>query len=147
MAGKSSDRDSEPMSRESQVFAEINQATANGPCGDWTSYHDQKCFKIIAAVGTQQEAMAACKQLDSHSTLPTIKSLDENTFIYNMVKPYASQATSIWLGTLYLSNTFQWVDHTAISYKNYAYPANIHNQCMQMSLHITTLTHQSYHSL
>jgi hypothetical protein len=29
---------------------------ANSPCGDWETYKDEKCFKVLDKVGTEEEA-------------------------------------------------------------------------------------------
>ncbi|XP_054166524.1 lymphocyte antigen 75-like [Oppia nitens] len=112
--------------------------TINGDCGDWISYHNQKCFKVIPKVGTYQEAFDTCSHYDRSSTLITIHSQTENDFLYNLVKPYAANVGGVWLGTIYKNNVFQWVDHKLIHFSKWAYgnphASTAHRDCAQMSL-------------
>ncbi|CAG2103508.1 unnamed protein product [Medioppia subpectinata] len=111
-----------------------NYVSASGHCtGGWTSYHDQKCFKIIdSVIGTAAEGMAACAKEDPKATLPTVWTAAENQFIYDMIKPYATKALSAWLGILHQGTTITWVDKSAMSYQNYVYTGQTHQECIQM---------------
>jgi hypothetical protein len=71
-------------------------------CGaDWVAYTDTKCFKVLEKKGTEDEAKANCSQVESSSTLITIGTKEEQTFLSNLLEKYNTVSESAWIGLEY----------------------------------------------
>lgn len=57
------------------------------PCGDWEAYKDEKCFKTFDNVGLQnyEDAKNTCNQNEIGATLVSIRSLEEQNFLFNFL--------------------------------------------------------------
>jgi hypothetical protein len=108
---------------------------ADSPCGDWELYKDEKCFKVLGKVGTEEEAEKICSQQENRSTLITIHSKDEQDFLSNLLFKTHNVVDSVWIGAKYSSNKFKWADDSDLSFTNWdnGSPSNTTDKaCVQM---------------
>jgi len=94
---------------------------ADSPCGDWEPYKgSEKCFKIIDEnLRTYDDAEKSCSQLENSSTLPIIRSKDEQDFLSNLLFKTHKAVDNVWIGIKYTSNKFKWIDDSELSYTNW----------------------------
>lgn len=67
-------------------------------CGDWEPFKNEKCFKFLSVVSTEDEAKTTCYQLDRTSTLIDIESGEEQDFVSSRVNRFQSMSDKVWLG-------------------------------------------------
>ncbi len=95
--------------------------TADSQCGDWEPYNDEKCFKILDKVGLQtyEDAQKTCHQQEISSSLISIRSLEEQEFLYNLFKTY-KVVDNAWIGAKYTANNYKWSDDSDLVFNNWA---------------------------
>jgi uncharacterized protein involved in tolerance to divalent cations len=104
-------------------------------CGDWEPYKDDKCFKIIDKVTSQDDAEKACTLLGNSSTLITIHSEEQQEFLSNLLFKTHKTVENVWIGAKYTSNKIKWNDNSDASFTNWAAgsPRNENGyECIQM---------------
>ena len=90
----------------------------NSACGDWVTYKDEKCFKMIKSVMPESDAIESCKK-KYESKLASIKTKDESDFMTNYLKTQ-SIADNVWIGIKKFNNTFKSFDETDLEFNNWA---------------------------
>jgi hypothetical protein len=94
---------------------------ADSPCGDWESYKDDKCFKIIdETLRNYDDAEKTCNQQENSATLVIIRSKDEQDFLSNLLFKTHKVIDNVWIGVKNTSNKFKWVDDSDLSFTNWA---------------------------
>jgi hypothetical protein len=108
----------------------------DSPCGDWESYKDEKCLKIIdETLRTYDDAEKICNQQENSASLVIIRSKDEQDFLSNLLFNTHKVLDNVWIGVKYTSNMFKWIDDSDLSFTNWAEgnPRNkTDNTCVQM---------------
>ncbi len=92
---------------------------ADSPCGDWETYKDEKCFKVLDKVGTEEEAEKICSQQENNSTLITIHSKDEQDFLSNLLFKTHKVVDAVWIGAKFSSNKFKCSDDSDIIFSDW----------------------------
>ena len=68
------------------------------PCGDWDLYKDEKCIKVFADTLAYENAVKACHLVAADATLLTIRSVEEQTFMENLLFQTHKVHDAVWLG-------------------------------------------------
>ena len=115
----------------------LDNCASDSDCGDWTSYKDEKCFKVFDSESTELEAEGGCGRLGSGSVLARIKTAEEQELIHKYLKA-TNIANNVWIGIKKTENTFKWLDETDVKYTNWAKDRPINNSndynCVEISL-------------
>jgi len=107
----------------------------HSPCGDWEPYKDEKCFKVLDKVGTEEEVVKICSQQENRLTLITIHSKDEQDFLSNFLFKTHKVVDAVWIGAKYSSNKLKWADDSDLSFTNWdnGSPSNTADKaCVQL---------------
>jgi hypothetical protein len=108
---------------------------ADSPCGDWEPYKEEKCFKIFDKVGLQtyEDAEKACHQQENSSSLISIRFLEEQEFVSNLLKTH-KVPNDVWIGVKYTNNKYKWTDDSDLVFTNWAQgsPKNQSYHCVQL---------------
>ena len=113
-----------------------SEVRADGLCGVWDSYKDEKCFNVLTNAGPQpyDTAKALCDK--QNGTLVQITSAEEQTFLTDLVYNKHKVVDDVWIGVKRVGKGFKWeLDDTDVSYTNWAVgaPSNASGEdCVQM---------------
>jgi len=96
-------------------------AASDSLCGDWQTYREEKCIKIIdeEKLVTFEDANKSCSQIDNSSGLITIHSKEEQDFISEYLFKTHKLVDNVWIGLRNISKTFEWTDTSNIQYTNW----------------------------
>ncbi len=97
-------------------------ASAENVCGDWATYKEEKCIKVIDSAGTQsfENAVKTCAAHDG-SKLITISNADEQAFLTDLLFTKQHLVDSVWLGAKISSQqSFHWENEKKVTFTNWA---------------------------
>ncbi|KAH9405938.1 hypothetical protein TYRP_014235 [Tyrophagus putrescentiae] len=114
----------------------LGLASCDPNCGDWESYKDEKCIKIIDSTHTFAEALSACQKLEKTSIPLTIHSPEEQNFMTELIFRKNGVHDTVWLGAhLGADKQFHWADEAEGKFTNWAPGEPSHKpvaSCIQM---------------
>nr|XP_033800440.1 lymphocyte antigen 75 isoform X1 [Geotrypetes seraphini] len=112
----------EEKSLQTESSSRCPQSSDNG---QWIRYKNH-CYGFDAhlynfSVFSIEEANKICQELDSSSTLLTIKDEEENAFISKHIRDHVIITARVWLGFSYGSTSppLKWVDGSVVDYANW----------------------------
>lgn len=98
-------------------------------CADWKLYKDEKCFKIVekAGIQSQEDAEIVCSAFSEELTvealprLITIKTQEEQEFIYHVLFKQEKLLDNVWLGMRKEENSsvYKWNDGSEVMFSNW----------------------------
>jgi hypothetical protein len=111
----------------------------NNYCGDWKSFKDEKCIKVLDKDRflSFDEAKQFCNEDGEGATLLTMHSREELEFISHFLFNYLGITNDIWIGLRKSGKIFKWIDDSHFDFTNWAVgsPSNRTDyECVQMSL-------------
>lgn len=104
------------------IFSLFEDSKGDGSCGDWESFKDEKCVKLLDNIETHDGAVELCKKQVATATLVSILSTEEQDFLENYIFKKRGAQNSVWLGAKRNQNnktTFLWDDGNKFDFSNW----------------------------
>jgi len=97
----------------------VNYASTQSLCGDWYSFKDMKCIKIIdkETLHNFDDSEKICSQMSS--TLITIHSAEEQNWISEFLFKTNKIVDNVWINMKIMNNKIEWKDSSDYNYKNW----------------------------
>jgi hypothetical protein len=117
------------------IIISLFKNTSCDNCGDWDTYKDEKCYKVVKEFKNHDEAAQLCAD-KFNATLASVLSKEEQDHLQILLFTQNKALNSVWLGAKRVSNTsFQWEDGNRFGY-TYWDPDDPHNaedNCVEMT--------------